>query len=234
MFLIREGTTVSTPKKVKKYGDKIRMEVILQTVNEINRNKRRYPKALLQESINGVMDRIKEGSFLGELDHPINANPSRQVTVWYKEASHKIKELGWDSNKLVGIIETLVATRNGRTLRDLVIRDNIPIGFSYRAIGDQKLVTEGGKQFYEIKGPLVTITWDSVSHPSHASARIVRVTEDVYRDVHQEARNFFGEEVRIFEENGMICTSEGVCYLPNSFDQLVEKRVIRITDRFKF
>ena len=31
----------------------------------------------------------------------------------------------------------------------------------------------------------------------------------------------------------MICTENGVCYLPEAFDKLVEKRIIKIRNKFK-
>lgn len=234
MYIIKESAIVSTPTKVKPVKDKVRMEVVLQTVNEINRNRRFYSMSVLKESVDKVMDRIKEGSFLGELDHPIDSNPARQVTVWYKSASHKIRDLGWEGNKLVAVIETLSATSNGRALRDLVVKDEVPVGFSYRGMGDLQQVKESSGEYFKVLGPLNTVTWDSVSHPSHAEARLVRVTESSYNGIKEDAIKILTENCKYEEVNGMICTKEGICYLPNAFDRLVEKRVINITNKFKF
>lgn len=237
MYLIQEESVVVSEPKIKKSRDKITMEVVLQTASEFNRNRRRYPKSVLEESINRIMERVKEGSLLGELDHPIDSNPARQVTVSYKEASHKIRDIGWDGNKLKGVIETLAATSNGRALRDLVVLDKVPVGFSYRGMGDLRPVMEGGMTYYEVKGPLNTVTWDSVSFPSHAAARLVKVTESDYGNMLEEAKGCIltEEGSKIFyERDGLICTSEGFCYLPNVFDKLVEQRVLQIQERYRF
>ena len=113
--------------------------------------------------------------------------------------------------------------------------DKVPVGFSYRGMGDLKTLTESGKTYYEVKSPLHTITWDSVSHPSHTAAKLIRVTESEYQGIINEAVNYLTENdhALMYEEDGMICTSEGFCYLPNDFDQLVEQRVITVMEKFK-
>ena len=41
------------------------------------------------------------------------------------------------------------------------------------------------------------------------------------------------ESTGIVEDDNLICTAEGVCYLPSQFDQLVEQRVIDLVDKFR-
>jgi hypothetical protein len=235
LYIIKEDAVVGQPQRVKKFADKIRMEVVLQTLKK-NQNGRFYPREVLDESIGRIVrPRIVEKTFLGELDHPIDAqNPARQLTVLYKDSSHKFLEMGWDGDKLIGVIETLSATNNGRVLRDLVIRDDIPVGFSFRGTGKLEPVTEGNIQYMKVQSPLTTITWDSVSTPSHAGARLVKITENIFESIQQsiEETSMLNEGTMYFEENGMICTNEGVCYLPDAFDKLVEKRFIKISESY--
>lgn len=248
MYIIQEDTEVRTiAQNIKKWKHKpyIQMECILQTAGDINRNRRTYSKDTLQESIDKIMPRVKLNEFLGELDHPISKNPSRQLTVLYKEASHLIKDLGWNGNSLVGVLETL-DTPNGRILKSLA-EQGVPVGFSYRGMGDLRPFLENGKQAFSVVGPLHTVTWDSVSFPSHATAKMTRISEGV--EVPTKQKKYSGvmevtNEVSkmIFEsidlstikssKNGYICTEDGVCYLPNEFDRLVEKRKQYLMGKF--
>jgi len=142
--------------------------------------------------------------------------------VLYKEAAHQFCEMGWDGNKLVAVIETL-RTPNGEILKNLA-EDGIPIGFSFRGMGDLKQVMEGGRPVYEVLGPLHVVTWDAVSYPSHKDAKLIEITESVTRVIH--------ESTGLCECNGMVCTSEGYCYFPSDFDRLVEQRIIKLQNKY--
>lgn len=224
MYIFAESAqTIGIAKKVKKIKEgRIRADVVVQTGGDVNRNHRRYATKLLKDGVEMINPRIKEGSFLGELDHPIDKDPVRQVTVLYKESSHQFCEMGWDGNKLVAVIESL-RTPNGEILKNLA-EDGIPIGFSFRGMGDLKQIVENGQHIYEVVGPLHVVTWDAVSYPSHEAAKLIKITENVTKTIH--------ESTGLCECNGMICTSEGYCYFPNDFDRLVEQRIIRLQDKY--
>jgi hypothetical protein len=224
MYIFAEAAhTMVIPKKVKTLKEgRIRADVVVQTGGDINRNRRRYATQLLKDGVLTIQPRIKEGSFLGELDHPIDKDPVRQVTVLYKESAHQFCEMGWDGNKLIAVIETL-RTPNGKILRDLA-EDGIPVGFSFRGMGDLQQITENKRQVYEVIGPLHVVTWDAVSYPSHAEAKLIKITESVTRMIH--------ESTGVCENEGMVCTNEGYCYFPNDFDRLVEQRIIKLKEKF--
>ena len=225
MWILSEESSLRTAPKLLNTNKKgrLRFEACIQTVGDINRNRRRYSKQLMMEGITKIDDRIKEGSFLGELDHPIDTNPIRQVTVLYKESSHQILELGWTNEMLIGVLET-TRSDNGTLLKNYA-EDGIPIGFSFRGMGDLKQTSEGGTIIYDVAPPLHIITWDAVSFPSHQKAKMIKITEGVTRMLHEAAG--------IIEQNGMICTKEGYCYLPDDFDRLVEQRVILLKEKFE-
>jgi len=226
MYIFRESPVVDLPKNVKTFkGGKIRFETVLQEVNHVNRNKRYYMKENMQEGIDAVMDRIRGREFMGELDHPIDSNPSRQVTVSFQNVSHLITEIGWDGNKLIGVLESL-STPSGQILHNLIKYDGIATGFSFRGLGSVEPINEGfGKTYNKVVGQISVITWDCVSYPSHPSAKINRssiteLTESVKREILESVN-----PANIVSENSnYICTKEGVCYLPNAWDQLVEQR----------
>ena len=226
-LMVEQPTVVSIPKKIREKKDgRCRMEACLQTVGVWNRNNRLYEEGLLKEGIRKIDSRIGEGSLLGELDHPVDGNPVRQLTVLYKNASHQFLELGWEGNKLVAVIET-TRSPNGEILKNFT-EDGIPVGFSFRGMGDlKKTVMEGGKTGFKVEPPLNIVTWDAVSYPSHAEARVIKITEGVVNIIH--------ESVSIHEnKDGLICMENGYCYFPNDFDNLVERRIINLKDKYKF
>jgi len=225
MYIFAESAqTMCVAKKVKKLKEgRIRADVIVQTGGNVNRNRRRYATNLLKDGVDSILPRVKEGSFLGELDHPIDKDPVRQVTVLYKESSHQFCEMGMDGDNLVAVIETL-RTPNGEILKNLA-EDGIPVGFSFRGMGDLRQIMEGGRPIYEVIGPLHVVTWDAVSYPSHEGAKLIKITENVTKMIH--------ESTGLCECNGMICTSEGYCYFPNDLDKLVERRIVRLQDKYK-
>ena len=245
--IIVESPVLGNPKILKsskKTNDRLRMECILQTVGDINRNKRKYTKKPLQEAIEKIYPRIKERSLLGELDHPISKDPVRQVTVLYKEASHTILELGWDGNKLIGVVETL-RTPNGQIMKSLV-EDNIPVGFSFRGMGDLREIVEAGTKVFEVVSPIKIITWDSVSYPSHSSAKVIKIMENAnvlpkrsqIIKLNQDNILKLAEGVVMMHKrsglcetaDGLVCTKEGVCYLNNDFDKYLAQRLIKLID----
>lgn len=230
MNIIVESPVIGHPMEIKKKSDdKVRFNAVLQTTGDINRNFRSYDKETLQESIDKIYDRIKGREFLGELDHPIDSNPSRQVTVSFKEVSHLILDMGWDGNKLIGVLET-ASTPNGYILNNLITKDKVPVGFSYRGMGDVKQISESsGRPVYKVVGPLTTITWDSVSFPSHKEAKITEITESVNRAIMESI-----DPMNItYESNDYICLENGICVLPNTFDKLVEQRINNLRNRFR-
>ena len=75
----------------------------------------------------------------------------------------------FDGNNLMGDVETTLTDR-GFTMAGLLL-DGVPVGFSLRAVGDHKTING----IDEVCDPFFIITWDCVSNPSHASARVINV-----------------------------------------------------------
>jgi len=213
---IRESAVYARPEKIKKYLDgKVVFETYLQEAEERNQNKRVYSKPVLSDGINRIKDKITRRSFLGELDHPITTNQIRQTTVEYKGVCHIIREVGWEGNLLKGVLETTPYTENGKTLSGLIL-DKVTVGFSLRGLAD---VQDSGS-YQMVMSPLIMIAYDAVSEPSNAKATI--------QEVRQE--NF----VRIVHESQqMIHCDNGKCYLPDFFDELVERKIINLADKYQ-
>lgn len=213
--LVVESAVFSAPEKVKKYTDgKVIFEAYLQESDTINQNKRRYRKSVLDEGMQRINKKIERRAFVGELDHPITDDQVRQTTVLYKEVSHIIREWGWDGNYIKGVIETTPYSSNGKTMSGLIY-DRVPVGFSLRALAD----IEDTGSFQDVIAPLIIITYDCVSEPSHNTATI------------QEIRN--ENVVHILKESKrLIECSNGKCYIPNYFDELIERNIISLAKRY--
>jgi len=212
---IQESAVFNPPENVKKYTDgKVIFETYLQEAEERNQNKRVYPKDVIDGGLKRISEKIKKRSFLGELDHPISTNQVRQTTVLYKEASHIIREWGWEGNLLKGVIETMPYSPNGKILSGMAV-DRISIGFSLRGLAD---VQDNG-QFQLVMSPLICIAYDAVSEPSNAKATIQEIRNEQLLYVVNESKN-------------LICTSDGHCYLPDYFDQLVENNIMKLRKKY--
>lgn len=213
--LVIESAIFAQPEKVKKYTDgKVIFEAYLQEADARNQNKRYYPKRVLETGMNRVSEKIKRRAYLGELDHPITDDQVRQTTVLYKEASHLITDWGWEGNIIRGVVETTPYSPNGKTMTGLIL-DRVPVGFSLRGLAD---LTDNGS-YQEVLDPLIAITYDCVSEPSHHIATI------------QEIRN--ENVVRVVKESiNLITCSNGHKYEINTFDMLVEKKILNLAKRY--
>jgi hypothetical protein len=103
---------------------------------------------------------------------------------------------------------------NGKILSGMAV-DNISIGFSLRGLAD---VQDNG-QFQLVMSPLICIAYDAVSEPSNAKATIQEIRNEQLLHVVSESKN-------------LICTSDGHCYLPDYFDQLVENNIMKLRKKY--
>lgn len=210
-----EKAVFQIPEKIKKLTDgKVIFEAYLQESDLVNQNKRNYPKTVLQDGLDRVADKIKRRAFLGELDHPISKDQIRQTTVLYKEVSHIIRETWWEGNLLRGVVETTPYTKNGKSLSGFVA-DRVTVGFSLRGLAD---VQDNGSA-QTVMAPLIMIGYDCVSEPSNHRATI------------QEIRNEQLVQI-IHESTQLVHTDDGKCYLSDLFDQMIERKMIKLRKKW--
>lgn len=215
---IGESAIYQEAQIIKADPKKAIYRMTLQTCDEVNQNKRIYPKKVLVSAMENARERISK-KLPGELDHPLlqgseQYDGMRQTTVLLKEVSHYIRDFEFQGNLLIGECET-ASTQNGRDLLGLIM-DKCVVGKSMRGMAE--LNSNGGVNI--VQDPLYIITFDAVSLPSHKAAT-VRLDE-----VRFESKNLLTESC-----NGkLVCTREGVCYLADYFDKLIETKVIRFFD----
>jgi len=153
MVNLNEAADMSSNKPVKFRGK-------FQEAMAINKNKRMYPKDVLEANVNRLMETInKGGSLCGELDHPTDS------IIHFATASHKITKLWWENNILMGE-GVILTTPHGRVLRAL-INDGVSIGISSRGVGNGKVNEDG---ILVIGESYKLITFDTVADPSTYAA----------------------------------------------------------------
>lgn len=174
---IREGTQLleSTTSNGK---PQVKIKTILQTCDDVNQNKRIYPKAILQKAVANIRPMLDNHTLVGELDHPVPTGSTetdsyRHFVVLYDRTSHIIEDIFFEGNLVMGIVKT-TSTDKGYNMAGL-IQDGIPIGFSLRASGESEPAYDG---IMKIKEPFNIVTYDCVSNPSHTKARMQSVVSE--------------------------------------------------------
>ena len=147
-------------------GGNVFVEGILATVEVKNGNGRYYPRELWEREIDNFQNKINQKSTetCCKLDHP----DSQIINL--KNASHAIRKLWWDGDKIMGLIEIFSdmgekGTSSGRILGALV-KNGLTIGVSSRGMGSLKQVGE----IMEVQDDFELLTWDAVSNPSNPNS----------------------------------------------------------------
>lgn len=217
--LIIESSLFAEADVVKQTDSKAIFRCPIQTFDEINSNKRLYPKTVLSDSFRACEDRMSKRAFYSELDHPLPTGNAqidgvRQTTVLFKEASHIIRDYEFGANNtIMAELETLT-THNGKDLLAL-LRDKTGVGFSMRGLGE--LVRKEDHNL--VKGPLQIVAYDAVSMPSHKAAVVN------FGDMR------FEQHALMECANGVVCVGNK-CFVPDYFDKLIETKMIDFHTRW--
>lgn len=130
-----------------------------QEAEAVNKNKRIYPYAVLDENVKKLIPVIEARGLVGELDHPTDS------IVHFEKCSHVITKLWWDGQNLMGEGEIL-NTPHGRILKAL-LNDGVRVGISSRGVGNGRNDENG---ILVIGESYKLITFDAVADPSTYSA----------------------------------------------------------------
>lgn len=104
---------------------------VFSRVDYANKNKRIYPRSVMEESINSARDAIKHRGFVGQLDHP------NSIKIDVGGISHVITELAIaPDGAVLGEAEAL-NTIPGKHLQELM-KSRIRLGVSTRGAGTVK------------------------------------------------------------------------------------------------
>lgn len=144
------------------------IEGIYMQAEQENRNMRIYPRSVLEAAVDKyVREYVKTGRAGGELNHPSGpaVNPER--------ISHRITELKWDGDNVIG--KALVLdTPMGQIVKGL-ISGGMKLGVSSRGMGS--IESRKGKSY--VKDDFRLSTVDVVHDPSAPSAFVNGIMEGV-------------------------------------------------------
>ncbi len=166
---IIEATT-KTPSGVPKAVFKAK----LQTLEERNKNGRYYSRDIGREIVETLRPKAKGRSLFQEIDHPMvldgEGSKRRAVTVEMKNCGSLIRDIYIEGNNIIGEVETLSGFL-GPDVYNLIVHDKADIGYSLRMFG--RVETEGATGLARVVRPIRPITYDTVTNPSHSTARIM-------------------------------------------------------------
>jgi hypothetical protein len=144
------------------------IEGIFMQAEGKNRNGRIYPKAVLEKAVaKYIAEQVSKGRAVGELNHP------EGPTVNLDKVSHRITELKWDGDNVMGKA-LILNTPMGQIVKGLM-EGGVQLGVSSRGMGS--LVRKGdvnmvGKDF-------ILSTVDIVQDPSAPKAFVNGIMEGV-------------------------------------------------------
>lgn len=144
------------------------IEGVFMQAEKQNRNNRIYPKDVLAEATKKyVTEQVRTGRAVGELNHP----EGPQINL--DKVSHRITELKWNGNDVVGKA-LILDTPMGKIVKGLV-EGGCKLGVSSRGMGTVE--QKEGKTY--VKDDFVLSTVDIVQDPSAPSAFVEGIMEGV-------------------------------------------------------
>jgi len=177
----------------------------LQKYGTENRNGRVYPEAILKREVEKYREVIKRNSSFHELDHP------QESVISLKGGSpHRIVDMFWRDNVLIGKLEILVSegfrksgiiSCNG-DLTAMYLSYGMTLGISSRGVGSLKKVN--GKNV--VQDDFELICWDVVSSPSTPGSYLYKDQNEFkkYDEVLDDDSSISENKTEVDKENSFI------------------------------
>jgi len=163
------------------------IEGIFMQAEQLNRNSRVYPKTVLEKAVDRyVTNYVSKGRAVGELNHP--ESPSINLD----KVSHRITNLSWDGNDVIGKA-LILNTPMGIIVKGL-LEGGCQLGVSSRGMGT--VDNKNGKT--TVNDDFVLSTVDIVQDPSAPSAFVNGIMESV--DWVYDGKNFVANKIDRFAE----------------------------------
>ena len=144
------------------------IEGIFMQAEGKNRNGRIYPKAVLEKAVaKYIAEQVSKGRAVGELNHP------EGPTVNLDKVSHRITELKWDGDNVMGKA-LILNTPMGQIVKGLM-EGGVQLGVSSRGMGS--LVRKGDVNM--VGNDFILSTVDIVQDPSAPEAFVNGIMEGV-------------------------------------------------------
>lgn len=186
--LIVEATGEGSARKVYIEGPFLQSEVV-------NRNRRVYPKTILDGAVNRyITEMVNTNRAVGELGHP--EGPGINLDL----ISHRIVSLKEDGNNWIGKA-LLLNTPKGKIAQDL-LEGGVRFGVSSRALGNLRPATFEGQSCQMVQEDLQLRTAaDIVFDPSAPKAFVNGLMEDVDWVQDNATGEFVASAKKIFNES---------------------------------
>ena len=174
---------------------KYMIEGVFAQAEKQNRNGRVYPRAVLETATDKYNnEQVATGRAVGELGHPDSP------TINLDRVSHRITELRWDGNNVIGRAQIL-ETPMGQIVKGLMDGE-VRLGVSTRGMGSIK--NSGGKTV--VSEDFILSTVDVVQDPSAPDAFVNGIMEgiDYFIDngvIKAQRVDEYREEVRTIPES---------------------------------
>lgn len=144
------------------------IEGIFAQAEAKNRNGRVYPKGIMEGAVNKYFEeQVKTGRAVGELNHP------EGPTVNLDKVSHRITDLQWEGNNVIGKA-SILSTPMGEIVKGL-LEGGVKLGVSTRGMGS----LEQKESAMFVKDDFVLNTIDIVQDPSAHDAFVNGIMEGV-------------------------------------------------------
>lgn len=191
----------------KNNGRLIIPNMIIQRANVPNKNRRIYPKRILEREMDALVENIhKTGArgILGELDHPDSS------VINLKNACLGVIDYRWKNNDMLGDVEVL-HTPSGNILKEIILAGYIP-GISSRGMGSVKnLHEQDDPDLVEVEDDFSLLCWDAVSDPSTHSAYFKEIKEGYNSKIVSKQYSKIDSTIQ-----DIICELSGVCCLKDN------------------
>lgn len=193
--------------------DEVVIETVLQEAEVPNRNKHYYKKSALESGLSNSMfqEKLKRKNLFGEANHPLSDSVQVQTRIDQTRMSHIIEDVYWEGNILKGIVAA-ANTACGKDFAGLV-RQGCEMAFSMRGLGG---VVKKKGELTEIYQPLLIVTYDWVTGPSHPNAYQTSVIKESF--------NVNSTENKILNEG---------CLIPTEFKKDISKYIMNESTNVK-
>lgn len=155
-------------EKDEKGNKNLYLEGIFMQAEQQNRNNRIYPKSVLEAATNKyIKEQVATGRAVGELNHP------EGPAINLDKVSHRITELSWNGNNVVGKA-LILNTPMGNIVKGLM-EGGCKLGVSSRGMGTVE--NKNNKTF--VREDFMLSTVDIVQDPSAPEAFVNGIMEGV-------------------------------------------------------
>lgn len=166
------------------------IEGVFMQAETPNRNKRIYPRSIMENELNRYQQMIGEKRALGELGHP----PTPTVNL--DKVSHLITQLRFEGNNVVGRAK-LLDTPMGKIAKNF-IDEGVRLGVSSRGLGSLK--ERNG--IMEVQSDFRLSTIDIVSDPSAPDAFVQGIYESA-EWIYVEGKGYLMQETKNMLDNAV-------------------------------